>query len=557
MNEIRFTPGRTYTLSSGKTQTVLGDMIISGTGSFPVRIQSSTSGSQSTFYKSTGTVCVDYVRLSDNNATGGALFYAGTNSEDLGGNTGWNFTNIGGTPSVSISNTTPGAICSGKLITLNASATNADSIGLFSWYINGSVTGTDSSVFPSNTLHNGDVVSVVLNMSSVCLGNVVDTASFVIAFTDSVTFNVMITDAQCGNTGEAKVQMVTGQSPFSFLWSNNDTTQIAKQLAAGLYTITVTDSQGCSGTDNATIHVGSGGIDLSLITNNTTCGQNNGTVQAAINTGTGPFRYLWNTGDTTAIVLNLSEGQYEVTVVSSGGCTIADTATVASSLSLPDISISVDKPTICAQDSAYICAAAGYQQYIWNTGETTKCLYSKQAGNYYLTVTDNNGCTATSNHIGLSVYPVPSVSISVKGDTLTVYNGIAFQWYFNNSLISGETSPILIAKQAGNYQVEITDANGCHARSVATFIAVGINDLAGEGAVRIYPNPSPDGAWIIEAQHELVGSIAEVFDGQGRKVYEMKISANRFPVELNVARGIYWLRIQTEEQSLITKLIKM
>jgi hypothetical protein len=93
-NNLTFTPGNVYTLESGKTLTLLGQLTATGTGSQPINIQSSLGGTPATLQKASGTVCLDYVYLSDINATGGAVFNAGKAPErslDLGGNSGWLF----------------------------------------------------------------------------------------------------------------------------------------------------------------------------------------------------------------------------------------------------------------------------------------------------------------------------------------------------------------------------------------------------------------------------------------------------------------------------------
>ena len=96
-NVLGFSPGYTYTFLSAVTQTINPGGTINATGNpgFPIRIQSSIPGSQATISKSSGSICLDYVRMSDITATGGAFFNAGlspTRSLDMGGNSGWVFT---------------------------------------------------------------------------------------------------------------------------------------------------------------------------------------------------------------------------------------------------------------------------------------------------------------------------------------------------------------------------------------------------------------------------------------------------------------------------------
>jgi hypothetical protein len=88
--DLTFTPAYTYTITNGKTQSFT-NLYSTGTGSFPIRIQSSSVGIPTTFFQASGQICLDYIRISDNAATGAAIFNAGPNSQDFGGNTGWNF----------------------------------------------------------------------------------------------------------------------------------------------------------------------------------------------------------------------------------------------------------------------------------------------------------------------------------------------------------------------------------------------------------------------------------------------------------------------------------
>jgi hypothetical protein len=162
--DLTFAPGFTYTLTSGKTQTIIDNLNISGTGGFPIKIQSSANGTQSTFYKASGSVCVDYIRISDNQATGGASFNTGNNSQDLGGNTGWNFNAGGPAPDLNILASDTGLVCSGTSVTFTA-VTNSSGTNSFQWFVNGVLVQTgNSSVYINNELEDGDTVSCKLSV---------------------------------------------------------------------------------------------------------------------------------------------------------------------------------------------------------------------------------------------------------------------------------------------------------------------------------------------------------------------------------------------------------
>jgi hypothetical protein len=129
------------------------------------------------------------------------------------------------------------------------------------------------------------------------------------------------------------------------------------------------------------------------------------------------------------------------------------------------LTISAPTDSICAGDSTLICATAGFSYYAWNTGGTSQCIYAYLAGNYMVTATDNNGCTAVSNQLAINVLIIPAISVSVTGDTLHVYSGSSFQWFLNGNMIPGDTSATLIAAFPGNYTVQVVGSNGCSALS--------------------------------------------------------------------------------------------
>src|SRR5690606_37858953 len=146
---------------------------------------------------------------------------------------------------------------------------------------------------------------------------------------------------------------------------------------------------------------------------------------------------------------------------------------------------------LCSGDSTQICSSTSDVSYLWNTGDNTSCISAKLAGGYWLTVTDANGCSALSNREDISVYPMPSVSIIVQGDTLSSFNAVSYQWYRNDTLIPGATSAVYTAPVSGDYSVQITDDNGCIATSTSVNITkIGMEDLRFHYGFRLYPNPS-------------------------------------------------------------------
>jgi hypothetical protein len=280
------------------------------------------------------------------------------------------------------------------------------------------------------------------------------------------------------------------------------------------------------------------------------CGSQTITLNAD-NTGA---TFAWSNNATTQTI-QAGAGTYSVTVTNSSGCSASDAINISSS-SIGTVNIISDKSIICSLDSAQICAPSDFASYLWNTGETTICIYAHLAGNYYVTVTDLGNCTATSNHVSLAVYPTPSVSVSVNGDTLTAYNSSNYQWFENGSAIDGATNATYIAAQPGSYVVQVTDSNGCAARSNAIVIT-GIDETNENFHFSIYPNPNSTGNWILNIDNRFAGKELELLNVNGQVVYRTYISAGQSELNSGVESGIYLLRIKGGRKTLLKKLIRL
>ena len=243
----------------------------------------------------------------------------------------------------------------------------------------------------------------------------------------------------------------------------------------------------------------------------------------------------------------------DTTCLGSLYCNIPNVANC--NLSAPVITSQTD--SICPTDSSQICAPPGFSSYTWNnnTGAGT-CIQAKQAGNYYVTVTDNSGCTAESNHISITVFSSPPVSISRSGDTLSVYNSSNVQWYLNNNAITGATQSTYIARTSGSYTVSVTDTNGCTSFS-SPVIYTGIDNISVDEIISIYPNPLSVGGWQLVVGNNLIGSQVDVLDDNGRIVYKSEIRNPHSEINAQLPGGVYLLRITSGNAVVVRKLVKL
>jgi gliding motility-associated-like protein len=284
------------------------------------------------------------------------------------------------------------------------------------------------------------------------------------------------THTTCGQTnGTVSVSASGGTPGYNYQWQPSVTTGTsATSLAAGSYSVTVTDNNGCTESTQVTVNASTTPlVSLSGIVNVTCSGSNNGSVSIIVTGGQSPYSYNWSNGQTTQNISSLGPGNYTVTVSDVNGCAGTLSATVTSP-SVLNLSAPVITNVPCHGESTgqiAFTAAGGVAPYSWSwsgglTGNGS--VTNVPAGSYTVTVTDMNGCTAGSsavisepmtslNNISTVVQPAcgqnnGSVSLSVTGGTLPY----TFSWSPNVS--SGNTANNL---SAGSYEVTITDGNGC------------------------------------------------------------------------------------------------
>jgi hypothetical protein len=346
-------------------------------------------------------------------------------------------------------------------------------------------------------------------------------------------------------------------SAYQWYWNgapiNGATGQSLDVDTNGIYSVKVTLSCTCEVmSDPEDIKDYQSVYHVSAMHTNAECGHCDGTASATASQGTGPYSYLWSTGDTTQSIGPVCTGVYTVTATDMHQNTATTTATISDNTLAPP-SIQAANLLICAGDSAWLCTNGNYAGYAWNNSDTSACMYVKDAGSYYLTVTDNNGCTAESNHLLLSVNPVPPVSISVIGDSLTAYGGTTYQWYLNGVVIAGAVLPAFNINQPGSYAVAVTDSNGCTALSNPVAYT-GIPNSEKAGFFNFYPNPVTQNLTVDlqESNYDLT-----VCDVTGRKVFGGRSASAKTEIDFSrFASGVYFITAQTNRSTITRKVVK-
>jgi gliding motility-associated-like protein len=282
------------------------------------------------------------------------------------------------------------------------------------------------------------------------------------------------------NTGSINLTVTGGTAPYTYAWSNNATIQDPLTLVAGTYSVTVTDANGCTATTSATITQPQVAIALSTTQVNVLCnGNNTGSINLTVTGGTAPYTYVWSNNATIQDPLTLVAGTYSVTVTDANGCTATASATitqpaVALALSTTQVNVLCNGNNTGSINLTVIGGTAPYT-YAWSNNATIQDPLNLSSGTYSVTVTDANGCTATTSvtitqPAAALALSTTQVNVLCNGNNtgsinLTVTGGTApytYAWS-NNATIQ---DPLTLA--AGTYTVTVTDANGCTATTSAT-----------------------------------------------------------------------------------------
>jgi gliding motility-associated-like protein len=294
-------------------------------------------------------------------------------------------------------------------------------------------------------------------------------------------------NATCGNdNGGADISVSGGTLPYTYLWSNGQTTEDLVDVGAGTYGITVTDANQCEAVSS--VNIGSTqSLAASTNVTHTTCGGNNGVIDVVITSGMATFTYAWSNGATTQDISGLTSGGYTVTIVDANSCTTTLSATIDASSQLLASLTPTDETCGNANGAIDLTASqgTGLYTYLWNNGATTEDLTGLVTGAYSVMVTDALGCAATVatniNNVGgpsLSADATDATCGSSNGTiALTVSGGtMPYSYLWSN----GATTEDLSGLSAGTYDVTVTDANGCSSVSSGTINNVGGPSLSAD-----------------------------------------------------------------------------
>ena len=215
--------------------------------------------------------------------------------------------------------------------------------------------------------------------------------------TTPIQTNAEITGTCTGNSGSISISPTGGQGPYTVQWSNNFIGLNQDSLSIGLYAINITDARGCMIDTTIQVSTNAPTLITSIQTNVSCFGLANGAIDVTVVQGVPSFIYAWDNGATTEDLSNLNPGTYQLMLRDGNGCSTEFTYTIseASALILSATATSADNSNNGTIDLSVIGGTPAYT-YQWNNNETSEDLTNLAPGLYTVTVTDANGCQATT-----------------------------------------------------------------------------------------------------------------------------------------------------------------
>ncbi len=440
----------------------------------------------------------------------------------------------------------------GELQFQNTSSGDPDSIG---WVFQGGIPSTSNDQNPivrydtsghfylqliafyptySDTFLVPDYIDVIANPSATI------SASSATEFCqgDSVVLNVNMSSHYLWNTGESSGEIVVSSE--------------------GLYSVTIADEYGCIGvSDPVMITVYSIPIP-SIVPNGPTtyCYGDQVVLTTELYNS-----ILWSTGEPTQSIVVSNSGDYYVAVIDSNGCTgYSIPLNVLELDSISALVSSTGQSSFCSGDSI-ILNSNEWASYSWNTGDTSQSIIVLISGDYFVAVTDTNGCSGVSNPLNITVYDLPIVNLGPDTLVMSLFPldagnpGSSYEWN------TGETSQTILVDSTGWHTVTVTDSQGCKSfDSVYVAILTSIISLSESMQVKIYPNPN-NGSFTISGELPNSQELQiKVIDPVGHTIYssDSETVSGRFNMTIdlvNPAAGMYYLNLSVGDSSYSAKVI--
>lgn len=347
-----------------------------------------------------------------------------------------------------------------------------------------------------------------------------------------------------------------------FDWSTVDSIKTANNLIEGWNYVTITHLDGCEVTDSVYVPYAPLVVDSISIMDISCATDQQGEIEV-LPVDTVNTVIFWNFGSNDFALDSLSEGEYSFQAVNAAGCDISDTIVLIAPDSLSVSYLETDAS--CFGDSTGsidLSVIGGIPAYsiVWSDGQTTEDAMNLSEGYYSVTILDSMSCELVhdSIYIGQPTQLIADVEgwnispNSCEGEAMASADGGTPGYTYLWDDPSSSSDSVINSLCAGDYIVEITDANGCVVYDTVTVSAtVGLEPILSEN-ISIYPNPN-NGVFSLSGVP--AETFVRIYDIVGKLIYQEKASTENEQLSLDLAPGKYVLRIERAEGDEMVKFV--
>jgi hypothetical protein len=282
--------------------------------------------------------------------------------------------------------------------------------------------------------------------------------------------------------GTATAVAAGGTPGYTYAWSNGATTASISNLAPGIFTVTATDTHGCTAVEIANVNSFNCNLNASVTTEDVSChGGQDGSASVQVTGATLPVLYQWSNSLGTPVVEGLAAGSYMVSITDAANCPLVLTAEINEPAALIASVAVTGESAIGAHDgtaSVQVSGGTPTYTYAWSNNAVTASISNLAPGTYTATVTDAHNCTIVQTAV------VSSVSCNLQSEMIvtpvTCFNtatgtaavivtgatgNLTYQWS------NGATTETVNNLTIGTVTVTVTDAVGCSVTGTSDIVA--------------------------------------------------------------------------------------
>lgn len=478
-----------------------------------------------------------------------------TNSVDV------NINPLPATPVISASGNTN--ICAGQSVTISSNQ-SADS---YLW--------SNNEVTPTISVSSTGTYSLIVTDANGCTSNASNSITVNVTPLPSVPVLISATNTICSNSSA----QITVNSNYTVNWYSTAVggTSIGSGLTFNTPVLNTSSTfyaessnNGCSSSTRLQVNIVVNENPNIMVDSIVDAGCNNatnGAIYISVNSGLSPYTFNWNNGEQTQNINNLPSGIYSVTVADANGCSTVQSNINVSSGAAITASIQSNNNILCHGDSTgsvevVVTGGTPPYSYTWSNGQSGAEIDSLPAGNYSVTITDNNNCVSIQGPFNLSEPDALQLTFNVTDQTaidfgeidLTVNGGTApYTYFWSNTEITQDITGLI----AGTYFVTVTDDNNCTLTDSAVVTLVTSLTALQNHKIGVYPNPVVHSLMVeLPTSHTYFISI---YDVHGNLMFSQQSAFGKVIIDLeHYPSAAYLLQITSNDnkQSEYRKIIK-